>query len=69
MSLYLDLKSLIVKSGFSIKSVNDQLNLRNGTDYSFQNLSRKIRRETLRYSEVEEILDVIGYEIIWAEKE
>ena len=69
MSLYLDLKSLIVKSGFSIKSVNDQLNLRNGTDYSFQNLSRKIRHETLRYSEVEEILDVIGYEIIWAEKE
>ena len=69
MSLYLDLKSLIVKSGFSIKSVNDQLNLRNGTDYSFQNLSRKIRHETLRYSEVEEILDVIGYKVIWVEKE
>lgn len=68
MSLYLDLKSAIVKSGFTIKSVNDQLNLRNGTNYSFQNLSKKLRNETLRYSEVADILDIIGYEIQWIPK-
>lgn len=68
MSLYLDLKSAIVKSGFTIKSVNDQLNLRNGTNYSFQNLSKKLRNQSLKYTEVVDILDIIGYEIQWVPK-
>lgn len=63
-----DLKALIVKTGNSITSVSSELNKRHGTDMSVQNLSSKMKRETLKYSEVEEILDIIGYKIEWVSK-
>lgn len=68
MSLYLDLKSLITKSGFTMKSVNDELNSRYGTNYSAQNFSKKLKNESLKYKDVVDILDVIGYTISWIPK-
>lgn len=68
MSLKNDLKGIIVKQGFTIKQVNDELNRRHGTDYTSQNFSNRLRKETFSYIEIEEILDVIGYRVEWAEK-
>lgn len=68
MSLKDDLKALIIKSGSSITAVSSELNKRHGTDMSMQNLSSKMKRESLKYSEVEEILDIIGYKIEWTPK-
>lgn len=68
MSLKNDLKSIIAKQGFTIKQVNDELNRRHGTDYTSQNLSNRLRKETFSYNEVLEILDVIGYRVEWVEK-
>ncbi|MDO5020502.1 MAG: LLM class flavin-dependent oxidoreductase [Lachnospiraceae bacterium] len=68
MPLKDDLKALIIKSGNSITSVSSELNKRHGTDMSVQNLSSKMKRGTLKYSEVEEILDIIGYKIEWVPK-
>lgn len=65
MSLKNDLKSVIVKNGWSITSVVEEINKLNGTDYSIQNFSSKLSRGTLRYSEVEQVLKIIGYEIRW----
>lgn len=65
MSLKNDLKSVIVKNGWSITSVVEEINKQNGTDYSIQNFSSKLSRGTLRYSEVEQVLKIIGYEIRW----
>lgn len=68
MSLKNDLKGLITKQGFTMSQVNDELNRRHGTNLSFQNFSNRMRKESFSYNEIEEILDVIGYEIRWAEK-
>lgn len=68
MSLKNDLKGIIAKQGFTIKQVNDELNRRHGTDYTSQNFSNRLRKETFSYNEVVEILDVIGYRVEWAEK-
>lgn len=68
MSLKNDLKSVIAKQGFTIKQVNDELNRRHGTEYTSQNFSNRLRKETFSYNEVEEILDVIGYRVEWVKK-
>lgn len=68
MSLKNDLKAVIAKKGFTIKQVNDELNKRHGTNYTSQNFSNRLRKESFSYSEVEEILDVIGYVVEWREK-
>ena len=68
MSLRSDLKSAIKESGFTMKAVNIELNSRNGTDFSLVNLSKKITNETLRYTEVSQILDILGYDITWQKR-
>lgn len=65
MSLKNDLKGIIAKQGFTIKQVNDELNRRHGTDYTSQNFSNRLRKETFSYVEVVEILDVVGYCVEW----
>jgi len=69
MKLKDEIKSYIVSSGWSITKLADELNKRSGNDYTVQNLSNKIRRESLRYSEVLEIADIIGYKIKWELKD
>lgn len=68
MSLYYDLKAAITSSGLKLKDVNDELNRRHGTDLSFQNFSNRLRNEKFRYIEVEEILNILGYDIIWQKR-
>lgn len=68
MALRDDLKAAIVKSGRTMKSVIEELNQKNGRQDSLQNLSGKMSRGTLRYTEVEEILDLIGYDIVWQKR-
>lgn len=68
MSLKNDLKGIIAKQGFTIKQVNDELNRRHGTNYTSQNFSNRLRKETFSYNEVVEILDVVGYQVEWAKK-
>lgn len=69
MSLYLDLKSAITKAGFKLYQVNDELNRRNGTNYSFQNFSNRLRKANFRYDQVQQILDIVGYDIIWVKRD
>ena len=68
MSLKYKLKGLIISQGFTMSQVNDELNRRHGTNFTFQNFSNRFRKETFTYNEVEEILDIIGYHIVLKEK-
>lgn len=68
MGIKEDIKSYIIKSGWNISKVTEELNKRNDTDLTVQNLSKKINNETLKYSEVLQIADIIGYEIEWRTK-
>lgn len=63
-----DVKAAIVKAGWSISAVNDELNRRHDTNYTVQNLSNKLSRGSLRYREAVEIAEIIGFEIDWKPK-
>lgn len=65
MSFKDDLKAIIIKSGWTMTAVVQEINNRNNTDYTVQNFSAKLSRGTLKYLEVVEVLDIIGYEIKW----
>lgn len=69
MPLKEDLKALIIKTGWSMTAIVEELNKRYNRDISIQNFSSKLIRGTLKYSEVEEVLDIIGYKIEWIKKE
>ena len=68
MPLREELKALIIKSGWTMTSVVSELNKRHGTNTTVQNFSSRLIRSTLKYHEVEEILDIIGYTIKWIPK-
>lgn len=65
MALKDKLKGIIISQGFTLSQVNDELNRRHGTDFSFQNFSNRLRKETFSYKEVEEILEIIDYHLEW----
>ena len=69
MKLKDQIKGFIFSSGWTITRVAEELTKRNGTDWSVQNLSNKIRNESLKYTDILQIADIIGYEIVWKEKE
>jgi len=62
-----EIKSYIVKTGRSMVDVVNDINAKRPLDRktSAQNLSNKLTRQTLKYTEALEIADVIGYTIEW----
>ncbi len=66
MALKDELKALIIKSGYTMTQVVEELNKKYNRNTSVQNFSAKLKRESLKYTEVEEVLDIIGYSITWA---
>ena len=69
MSLRFNLKAIITQQGFTLSQVNEELNKRHDTNLGFQNFSNRLRNETFKYNEVEEILDIVGYDIQWVKRE
>ena len=64
-----DIKAIIIKSGWTITKVIDALNIKYDRNDTIQNLSAKLARGTIKYREVLEILDIIGYEIQFTKKQ
>ncbi|MCM1222894.1 MAG: LLM class flavin-dependent oxidoreductase [Lachnospiraceae bacterium] len=69
MSYKNDLKAVIVKSGYTMAQVNDELNRRHNTKLGYQNFSNRLSKETFKYNEILEILDIIGYDIQWVKRD
>lgn len=68
MSYKTDLKAIIIKSGYTMAQVNDELNRRHGTSLGYQNFSNRLSKETFKYNEILEILDIVGYDIEWVKR-
>ena len=56
MDIKNEIKGLIYTAGFTLSEIAEKMG-----SVSVQNLSQKINRGTLKYSELKEILDIIGY--------
>lgn len=62
------IKSMIVRSGLTMRQVVDVLSDEYGWSDSISNFSNKLSRGSLRYSEAIQIADVLGYEIVWKKR-
>ncbi len=51
-----------------MQEVVDRLHEKYGWSDSVSNLSAKLHRESIRYKEVVELADVLGYNLIWQKR-
>ena len=65
MNVRNEIKAQIIRAGMTMQEVVDQLAEEYGWSDSVSNLSAKLQRESIRYKEVLELADVLGYEIVW----
>ena len=63
-----EIKAVIVRAGFTMQDVVDKLAEDYGWSDSVSNLSAKLQRESIRYKEVIELADVLGYDIVWQKR-
>lgn len=68
MDIRRKIKSYIVREGLSMRELLERLVITHKRSGSLSNFSGKLKRGTLRYSEAEDIADVLGYEISWIRK-
>ena len=64
-----EIKAYIVRAGFTMQEVLERLHEDYGWSDSISNLSAKLQRESIRYREVIELADVLGYDLKWVPKE
>lgn len=65
MSIKEQIKIALIQRNMTLTELYNQLKDKYNKDYSLQNLSSKINRNTLKYTEVQEIADILRYDIIW----
>ena len=69
MSMKNEIKSYIIRSGYTMQYAVDRLHDEYGWSRSVPNLSGKLARESLRYREAVELANVLGYEIVWQRRD
>ena len=62
------IKSQIIRTGFTMQELVDRLADEYDWSDSVSNLSAKLQRESIRYKEVVELADVLGYDIVWQKR-
>ena len=64
-----DIKSKIAASGYTLTQIVDILNTKYGYNTTVQNISNKLTRGTIKYSECLHIAEIAGYNLNWDKKE
>ena len=68
MSSRHEIKAQIVRAGFTMQELVNRLADEYDWSDSVSNLSAKLQRESIRYKEVIELADVLGYDIVWQKR-
>lgn len=63
-----EVKSYITREGMTMTEVVELLADEHGWSSSVPNLSGKLRRGSLRYTEAVELADVLGYDLVWQKR-
>ena len=63
-----EIKSYIVRSGYTMQEVVDRLSEDYGWSDSVSNLSNKLQRESLRYVEAVQLAAALGYDLVWQKR-
>jgi len=68
MNIRNEIKAYIIRTGWTMLNLVEELSVRYGWSNSVSNLSAKLQRESLRYKEAIQIADVLGYDIVWMKR-
>ena len=68
MNIRNEIKAQIIRAGFTMQELVDRLSDEYNWSDSVSNLSAKLQRESIRYREVVELADVLGYDIVWQKR-
>ena len=68
MTVRNEIKAQIVRAGYTMQELVDRLHEEYGWSDSVYILSAKLQRESIRYKEVVELADVLGYDLIWQKR-
>ena len=68
MSIRNEIKAQFVRARFTMQELVDRLAEEYDWSDSVSNLSAKLQRESIRYKEVVELADVLGYDIVWQKR-
>lgn len=63
-----EIKAQIIRAGYTMQELVDQLSADYGWSDSDSNLSAKLHRESIRYKEVVELADALGYDLVWQKR-
>ena len=63
-----DIQSHIIAAGYTQKEAVEACSAEFGWSDSDSNFSNKLEKQTLRYAEVLQLAEVLGYEIVWQHK-
>jgi len=63
------IKTVMMEKSITLKKLVSMLNDKYGSKDTSQALSKSIREGTLSYWKAKRIADVLGYEIIWKQKD
>ncbi len=68
MNIRNEIKAYIIRTGWTMLNLVEEMSVRYGWSNSVSNLSAKLQRESLRYKEAIQIADVLGYDIVWVKR-
>ena len=68
MNVRNEIKAYVIRTGMTMQQVVEELSDQYGWSDSVSNLSAKLQRESIRYKEVLELADVLGYDIVWQKR-
>lgn len=70
MNIRNEIKAYIAASGWTLIDIVKEMNKNRSAEEQTtpQNISNKLTRGTIKYSECKEIADIIGYSIEWTQK-
>ncbi|OGH99693.1 MAG: hypothetical protein A2039_05995 [Candidatus Melainabacteria bacterium GWA2_34_9] len=68
MNSRIEIKKILVERNMTLSELAKKLGENLNKDYSLNNLSGKLRKDTISFKEVDLIADILGYEIIFKKK-
>jgi transcriptional regulator with XRE-family HTH domain len=68
MNPRVEIKKILLEKNMTLSEIAQKLGIILNKEYSLNNLSSKLRKETIPFKEIDLIADILGYEIIFKEK-
>ena len=57
------IKHLLISCDMTMTELCRKMSNQLGKEYTIHNLSSKLKRDTIKYSEIKQIFDILGYEV------